>query len=67
MNKTLLFILFFIGLVACNKTVYFPVESTRTEYRDNYLRDSIYLHDSVFIKVKGDTVWMEVIQVSLQR
>jgi hypothetical protein len=60
MKATFFFILFFVGLAACNKTVYIPVESIRTEYRDNYLRDSIYQRDSVFIKVKGDTVWMEV-------
>jgi hypothetical protein len=59
MKKTLFFILFFIGFAACNKTVYVPVESVRTEYRDNYLRDSVYLLDSVFVKEKGDTVWIE--------
>ena len=59
MKKNLLFILFFIGFAACNKTVYVPVESLRTEYRDNYLRDSVYLHDSVFVKIKSDTVFFE--------
>jgi hypothetical protein len=59
MRTTLIFVLFFIALSACNKTVYVPVESVRTEYRDNYLRDSIFLYDSVFLKIKGDTVWIE--------
>jgi hypothetical protein len=59
MKKTLLFVLFFVALVACNKTVYVPVESVKTEYRDNYLRDSVYVHDSIFMKVKGDTTIIE--------
>ncbi|MDR1585673.1 MAG: hypothetical protein LBS07_05845, partial [Prevotellaceae bacterium] len=42
----------------CHKTVYVPVESVKTEYRDNYLRDSVYLHDSIFVKEKGDTVFV---------
>ncbi|MDR1119992.1 MAG: hypothetical protein LBM08_03660, partial [Dysgonamonadaceae bacterium] len=59
MKQTLLFILLFAAFAACNKIVYVPVESIRTEYRDSYSRDSVYLLDSVFIKVKGDTVWIE--------
>ncbi|MBB4036537.1 hypothetical protein GGR21_002443 [Dysgonomonas hofstadii] len=42
-----------------SKMIYVPVESVKTEYRDKYLRDSVYLHDSVFMKIKGDTVWLE--------
>jgi hypothetical protein len=49
MKKTLFFILLFTGLAACNKTVYVPVESVRTEYRDNYLRDSITVHEPQWI------------------
>ena len=44
---------------ACGTTKYIPIETTRTEYRDNYLRDSIYLHDSIFVKEKGDTLIVE--------
>jgi hypothetical protein len=47
MKKTLIFILLITALAACNKTVYVPVESVKTEYRDNYLRDSIHLRDSI--------------------
>jgi hypothetical protein len=36
--------------------MYIPVESVRTEYRDKYLRDSFYVHDSSNIYVNGDTV-----------
>ncbi|MDR1121810.1 MAG: hypothetical protein LBM08_12945 [Dysgonamonadaceae bacterium] len=59
MKKILLFFLLCAGFAACNKSVYVPVESVRTEYRDRYLRDSITLRDSVFIREKGDTVWIE--------
>ena len=44
---------------ACGTTKYIPVETTRTEYRDNFLRDSIYLRDSIFVKEKGDTLIVE--------
>lgn len=37
-----------------------PVEVVRTEYRDIYVHDSIYEHDSVFIAMNGDTVTKEV-------
>jgi hypothetical protein len=59
MKKTLLFLWLIAGFAACGKTIYVPVESTRTEYRDNYLRDSIYLRDSVTVKINGDTVFIE--------
>ncbi len=53
----LLLLLLFAGCKS--KTVYVPVESVRTEYRDRLQRDSVHLYDSVFLKVKGDTVWLE--------
>ena len=59
--KTKLFVIAFICSViaSCSKTIYVPVESVKTEYRDNYMRDSIMLYDSVFVKEKGDTIWLE--------
>ena len=55
-----LFILLLLLFAGCkSKTVYVPVESVRTEYRDRLQRDSVHLYDSVFLKVKGDTVWFE--------
>lgn len=45
---------------ACkSNTVYVPVESVKVEYRDKLLRDSVHLYDSVLVKMKGDTVWLE--------
>ena len=38
-----------------------PVEIVRTDsiYINKVKRDSIYQHDSIYIREKGDTVWME--------
>lgn len=47
-------------LTSCKpKMMYIPVETVRTEYKDKYLRDSIYRYDSILIKEKGDTVFIE--------
>lgn len=49
-----------LAFVGCKtRSIYIPVESVRTEYKDRLQRDSIHLYDSVFLKVKGDTVWLE--------
>ncbi len=40
-------------------TVYVPVETVKTEYKDRIFRDSVRLYDSVFVKMANDTVWME--------
>lgn len=45
--------------ISCTRTVYVPVESTRTEYRDNFLRDSVHIHDSIYIHGRNDTLWVE--------
>lgn len=53
-------IIFVIIVVAsCSRTVYVPVESVRTEYRDRLQRDSVRLYDSVYIREKGDSVILE--------
>ncbi len=59
MKKTVIFALTAFFCCACGTPKYISVETTRTEYRDNYLRDSIYFRDSVFFAVKGDTVFLE--------
>jgi hypothetical protein len=43
------------------QTVAVPIESVKTQYIDRYLRDSIYLSDSVYLHVfeKGDTIYKE--------
>lgn len=48
-----------IGLTSC-RTQYVPVETVKVEYRtrDSIRQDSIYLRDSVYMTVKGDTVYL---------
>ncbi len=47
--------------VSCRNVKYIPVESVRTEteYVDRLKRDSIHVLDSVFMLVKGDTVFRD--------
>ena len=58
MKRLAIILLSALCLCAC-KTRYIPVESVRTEYRDRWRTDSVYARDSIFLAVKGDTVWME--------
>ena len=63
MRATKLFIISFILLniwSGCKTTQYVPVvmESVKVEYQDKYVRDSIYVRDSVEVKINGDTVWV---------
>lgn len=47
------------GFTSC-RTQYVPVETLKVEYRtrDSIRQDSIYLRDSVYMTVKGDTVYL---------
>lgn len=58
MNKIIILLLILI-LTGCSKTIYIPVESVKTEYKNILQRDSIHILDSVFMSVKGDTVYKE--------
>lgn len=46
---------------SCTKTEYITVEKVRndTTVITKHQRDSVWLHDSTFVKVAGDTVWIE--------
>ncbi len=59
---TAISVVILILLAGCNKTIYIPVESIRTEYSDRLQRDSVVLYDSVFVKIADDTVWFEKYQ-----
>ena len=59
MKKTITFCAIVLLYCSCSTTKYVPIETTRTEYRDNFLRDSIYFRDSIFVKEKGDTLIVE--------
>lgn len=47
--------------VSCESIKYIPVETvkTKTEYVDRFKTDSIHEKDSVFVLVKGDTVYRD--------
>lgn len=62
--KNLLYIILLtlaISLTSCRSIKDVPVETVKTEYktRDSIRFDSIYEHDSIFLFVKGDTVYKE--------
>jgi len=59
MKKALFLILAAMLVAGCTKTLYVPVESVRTEYRDVHLRDSIYRYDSVYVRDRGDTLFID--------
>ena len=50
-------------LAGCKTTKYVPVPSISVDsvYVDRFTRDSVYLHDSVFVNqwMKGDTVYVD--------
>ena len=50
-------------LTSCRSIKYVPVESvhTETKYVDKLVQkhDSVYLHDSIYSYIKGDTVFMD--------
>lgn len=56
-----IFLMSEICFTSCRNIKYVPVETVNTEYktRDSIRFDSIYEHDSIFLFVKGDTVYKE--------
>lgn len=70
MRKLWLFIIVTIALTSCKTIKYIdrtivdsteiavPITNTKIEYRDRFLHDSIYVHDSIFTLIKGDTVYI---------
>jgi hypothetical protein len=59
MKKKVIFCAITLLCCACGTTKYVPVETVKTEYRDNFVRDSIFRYDSVFVKQTADTVFFE--------
>ena len=59
--KHLVYIITLLLLVSCKTIQYVPVETVRTEYKDHYIHDSIYVekNDSSVTIVKNDTVTVE--------
>lgn len=70
MRKLWLFIIVTLALTSCRTVKYIdrnvvdsteiavPITNTKIEYRDRFLYDSIYVHDSIFTFIKGDTVYI---------
>ena len=56
----LLCALFLAVISSCSRVQYVPVESVRTDSVKilQQIRDSIYVHDSIFVKSQGDTVYI---------
>ena len=56
-----IFLMSGICFTSCRNIKYVPVETVKTEYktRDSIRFDSMYEHDSIFLFVKGDTVYKE--------
>lgn len=56
-----IFLMSEICFTSCRNIKSVPVETVKTEYktRDSIRFDSIYEHDSIFLFVKGDTVYKE--------
>lgn len=56
----ILCILLVLSFVGCRTRIqYVPVKSVRTEYKDRLRRDSIYVQDSVYVRDKGDTIFID--------
>ncbi len=55
----LLFAALTMLMYSCKSVEYIPVETTKIEYRDNLIRDSIIRYDSVHVKDRGDTLILE--------
>ena len=45
-------------LTAC-KTIQTATDTTQNHITNQVRRDSIYLHDSIFVRIRADTVWLE--------
>lgn len=70
MRKLWLFIIVTLALTSCRTVKYIdrnvvdsteiavPITNTKIEYRNRFLYDSIYVHDSIFTLIKGDTVYI---------
>ena len=52
--------LFLAVVSSCSRVQYVPVKSVRTDSVKilQQMRDSIYVHDSIFVKSQGDTVYI---------
>lgn len=59
--KWIYYFLLITALWSCQSGKYVPIETVRKDsiYITQVQRDSIYRYDSIYIRDKGDTVWVE--------
>ena len=57
-SKNLVFLGLVLSLTAC-KSVQTATTSTTNHATAQLQRDSIYLHDSIFVRIRADTVYLE--------
>lgn len=59
--KNILLVCCIACVTSCRSVKYVPIESVRTEkeYVDRLRRDSVHVLDSVFMLVKGDTIFRD--------
>ena len=64
MRNIILALISCICLIGCKSVQYVPVENTvvKTEYKNSVSYDSIYFTDSIYIREKNDTVYIENIK-----
>lgn len=57
----ILFLLAVLSLASCKQVQYVPVEKVRLDsiYLTQIQRDSIYKYDSIYVRDKGDTVFVD--------
>lgn len=62
--KSLAFLAFLITVSSCSRVQYVPIEKVRTDstYIYQFLRDSVYVQDSVYVREKGDTVYLDKVK-----
>ena len=70
MRKLWLFLIVILAITSCRTVKYIdrtvvdsteiavPITNTKIEYRDRFLYDSIYVHDSIFTLINNDTVYI---------
>ena len=70
MRKLWLFLTVILAITSCRTVKYIdrtvvdstkiavPITNTKIEYRDRFLYDSIYVHDSIFTLINNDTVYI---------
>src|SRR5690554_1801113 len=65
-RELLLILVLILGLVlllaGCKTVKPVIVEKTKTEYRDRYVRDSVFYRDTTRIHTRGDTVFVDVVR-----